>query len=236
MTPVSSAPPVPPVTAVPLSLQRLVVVSAGLSQPSSTRLLADRLTAAVVRQLANAGGQVQVQVVELLDHAHDITTQMLRGFAGDALDEALRALSAADGAIAVTPIYTASYSGLFKSFLDILEPTALTGLPVLLAATGGTERHSLALEYAMRPVFHYLHATTMPTAVYAATGDWGGSDSGASTGLTGRIDRAAAELAREMLRSDRDRVARAPDPLALPIGFDPVGVGTAAGRSGLASR
>ncbi|WP_181008696.1 NAD(P)H-dependent oxidoreductase, partial [Streptomyces sp. SM12] len=84
------------------------------------------------------------------------------------------AVTSADALIAVTPVYNASYSGLFKSFFDLVDPTALAGTPVIVAATGGTPRHSLVLDHAMRPLFGYLRALTVPTGVYAATADWGG--------------------------------------------------------------
>ncbi len=67
-------------------------------------------------------------------------------------------MTGADGVIAVTPVFTASYSGLFKSFFDLIDPTALTGTPVLIGATGGTARHSLVLDHALRPLFAYLRA------------------------------------------------------------------------------
>jgi len=208
----------------------ITVVTAGLSQPSSTRLLADRLAQAVVARLGsvdNAADRVsaEVHVVELRDLAQDITNNLLTGFAAPKLAAAIERLTASDGAIFVTPIFTTSYSGLFKSFIDVLDPDALSGMPVLLAATGGTERHSLALEYAMRPLFSYLHAVVVPTTVYAASSDWGSTgDAAAYTGgggLPERIDRAAGELA--ALVRDGDRSARVRDPFALPAGFSPVG-------------
>jgi FMN reductase len=195
--------------------RRLVVVSAGLSTPSSTRLLADRLTAAVGERV-----DVEITVIELRDLAHDITNNLLTGFAAPKLQDAIDALSTADGAIMVTPIFTTSYSGLFKSFVDVLDPDALTDLPVLIGATGGTERHSLALDYSIRPLFTYLHAVVVPTAVYAASSDWGVS-TGSTSGLGDRIDRAAGELAALMAASDRSTRVR--DPFALPAGFSPVG-------------
>jgi FMN reductase len=194
---------------------RLVVISAGLSTPSSTRLLADRLTAAVGER-----AEVETTVIELRDLAHDITNNLLTGFAAPKLQDAIDALSGADGAILVTPIFTTSYSGLFKSFIDVLDPDALTDLAVLIAATGGTERHSLALDYSIRPLFTYLHAVVVPTAVYAASSDWGVS-AGSTSGLGERIDRAATELAALMRTSDRS--SRVRDPFALPAGFSPVG-------------
>jgi FMN reductase len=179
-------------------MSKLTVVTAGLSQPSSTRLLADRLTAATQRDLAARGqASADVTVIELRDLAHDITDQLLTGFGRPALRTAIGQVTTADGLIAVTPLYSGSYSGLFKSFFDILEPGALDGQPALIAATGGTPRHSLALEHAVRPLFSYLRAVPVPTAVFAATADWG--DSGAEgRELNRRIDRAAAELAAAM--------------------------------------
>ncbi|RPE41763.1 FMN reductase [Streptomyces sp. Ag109_O5-1] len=163
---------------------KLVVVSAGLSVPSSTRLLADRLAAAVGRET-----EVQVEVVELRDLAVEIAHNFTNGFPGRKLAAALEAVTEADGLIAVTPVFTASYSGLFKSFFDVLDKEALVGKPVLIAATGGTARHSLVLEHALRPMFAYLRAVVVPTGVYAASEDWG------AEGLEDRIERAAGELA-----------------------------------------
>ncbi|MFI9809267.1 FMN reductase [Streptomyces sp. NPDC052301] len=163
---------------------KLVVVSAGLSVPSSTRLLADRLAAAVDRRTP-----VDIEVVELRDLAVEIAHNFTNGFAGKHLAAAQEAVAGADGLIVVTPVFSASYSGLFKSFFDVLEKDALVGMPVLIAATGGTARHSLVLEHALRPLFAHLRAVVVPTGVYAASEDWG------EEGLPGRIERAAQELA-----------------------------------------
>jgi FMN reductase len=103
----------------------------------------------------------------------------------------------ADGLIVVTPVYTGSYSGLFKSFFDVVENTAIEGMPMVLAATGGTERHSLVLDYQLRPMFAYLRAAPVPTAVYAASSDWGGAG-GRDGDLARRVERAAGELAAAM--------------------------------------
>jgi len=195
----------------------LVVVSAGLSQPSSTRLLADRISVATDRHLRDAGMEPQIQVVELRDHAQDLTNHLLTGFPSPLLQDVIDAVLRADGLIAVTPIFSASYSGLFKVFFDVVERDAFGGKPVLIAATGGTARHSLALEHAVRPLFAYLNAAVVPTAVYAATEDWGGGGIGADGGLVERIDRAARELAGAMVV----RVSPArDDPFADPVPFD----------------
>ncbi|BCL29883.1 CE1759 family FMN reductase [Streptomyces aurantiacus] len=166
---------------------KLVVVSAGLSVPSSTRLLGDRLAAAVVGR-APAAAPAEVEVVELRDLAVEIAHNLTTGFPGPLLGAALDAVASADGLIVVTPVFSASYSGLFKSFFDVLDRDALSGTPVLIAATGGSARHSLVLEHALRPLFAYLRAVVVPTGVYAASEDWG------AEGLAERIERAAGEL------------------------------------------
>jgi FMN reductase len=193
----------------------LVVVSAGLSRPSSTRLLADQLSAAAVGAAARLGVRLDVGVIELRDHAHDIANHLLTGFAPAPLKEALEAVEGADALVAVTPIFNAGYSGLFKSFFDVLDKDALVDKPVLIAATAGTARHALALEHALRPLFAYLRAVTVPTAVFAASDDWAGDT--ADGALRARVDRAAAELAREIERREPAAVA---DPFALTRSFE----------------
>ena len=199
-----------------MTARTIAVVSAGLSQPSSTRLLADRLAEATVRRLEEQGVEVQVRTIELRDVAKDIVNNLLAGFPSPALAEVIETVTGADGLIAVTPIFTTSYSGLFKTFFDVIDPSALDGMPILIGATGGTERHSLALEYAMRPMFTYLHGVVVPTSVYAASADWG---SGADTvkALPDRIERAAGEFA--ALVSASDRSAQVKDPFALDGDF-----------------
>ncbi|MGW0607264.1 CE1759 family FMN reductase [Streptomyces sp. NPDC002640] len=174
---------------------RLVAVSAGLSTPSSTRLLADRLAEAARERLVTDGHEVVVEVVELRELARQIADNLVTGFPPPRLAAAVDAVTRADGLIAVTPVFTASYSGLFKSFFDLIAPDALTGKPVLLAATGGTARHSLVLDHALRPLFAYLRAVTLPTAVYAASADWGAPGDDYTEGLPARTRRAAGELA-----------------------------------------
>src|SRR3954451_11299709 len=171
----------------------IAVVSGGLSNPSSTRLLADRLTAATVDALKARGDDATVEVIELREHARNLADNLVTGFPNQALRTAVDTVTGADGLIAVTPIFSASYSGLFKTFFDVLDKEALVGKPVLLGATAGTARHSLALEHAVRPLFSYLRAVAVPTAVFAAAEDWAAA--GADAALAGRIDRAAGDLA-----------------------------------------
>ena len=166
----------------------LVVVSAGTGDPSSTRLLADRLIESFGRQF----GDASVELVTLRELAHDIVDASLTGFASPRLQDVLDKVGAADGLIVATPIYKASFPGLFKSFIDVLEPDAVIGKPVLLGATGGTARHSLAIDHSLRPLFAYLQALVVPTGVFASTFDWGADGAQA---LEQRIDRASGELA-----------------------------------------
>ncbi|MEU4653258.1 CE1759 family FMN reductase [Streptomyces sp. NPDC023723] len=172
---------------------KLVVVSAGLSVPSATRLLGDRLAAAATATAAAGDASADVvRVVELRDLAVPIAHTFTSGFPEPELAEVFAAVAGADGLIVVTPVFSASYSGLFKSFFDALsggEPDALSGKPVLIAATGGTGRHSLVLDHALRPLFAHLKAVVVPTGVYAAAEDWG------AEGLDARIERAGGELA-----------------------------------------
>jgi FMN reductase len=177
-----------------MSTRTLAVVSAGLSVPSSTRLLGDRLVAAATAALGERGVAATVEVVELREHARDLADNLVTGFPNAGIRAAIDTVVGADGLIAVTPIFSASYSGLFKTFFDVLESGALTGKPVLMGATAGTARHSLALEHALRPLFAYLRAVAAPTAVFAAAEDWGGGDA-TSRALGERVERAAGELA-----------------------------------------
>jgi FMN reductase len=200
-----------------IASRSLVVVSAGLGQPSSTRLLADRLSAAVDRHLRDAGIDPTIEVIELRDHAQDLTNNLLTGFPSPGLQAVIDSVVDADGLIAVTPIFSASYSGLFKMFFDVIQKDGLAGKPSLIAATGGTPRHSLAIEHAIRPLFAYLNAAVVATGVYAAAEDWGSGGVTADGSLVDRIDRAARELATAMVASPNE--AR-PDPYQAPVPFE----------------
>ena len=188
----------------------IVVLTAGLTVPSSTRLLGDQLADAVAAAVSARGEAVAFEHVEVRELAQDLAGYMTSGgIATQRLTAVREQISQADGLIAVTPVFSASYSGLFKMMFDALDTDALNGMPVLIAATAGSARHSLVLDHAMRPLFSYLRAVMLPTGVFAATEDFG------STGLDERITRAAAELANAVVVSGSDHVAGfAPDPTA----------------------
>src|SRR5579859_4019524 len=167
---------------------RLVVVSAGTSDPSSTRMLADRVATRVTALAASHDAGVAVAVIELREIAAEITTALTSQLTGPRLQHAIDALAAADGIIAAAPVYKAGPSGLFTSFFQVLDNDLLIGKPVVLAATAGTARHALVADDQMRPLFAYLRTLTAPTSVFAAPEDW------ADPALAQRADRAAAEL------------------------------------------
>ena len=173
---------------------KIIAITAGVSNPSTTQLLSQQLAEATGTALEGAGEEVDITQVSLRDLTKPLTDFFSLGFPTGQLAKVLDQLREADAVITVTPTFKASYAGLFKMFWDIVEDEDVRGKPVLLAATGGTARHSLMVEHAMRPLFAYLGMNIMPTAVFAATDDYG-----ADLDLQPRIDRAAGELADYLL-------------------------------------
>jgi FMN reductase len=167
---------------------RLVVVSAGTSDPSSTRLLADRTAGRVAALADRRGSTVTISVIDLREISSDISSALVSQLVSPRLRQAITALGEADGIIAAAPVYKAGPSGLFTSFFHVLDNDLLIGKPVVLAATAGTARHALVTEDQMRPMFAYLRALAVPTSLFAAPEDW------SDPALNQRIDRAAAEL------------------------------------------
>jgi FMN reductase len=166
----------------------LVVVSAGTSDPSATRLLADRTAERATALAAEHGNAVTVSVIDLREIAADISTALVSQLITPKLQKAITALGTADGVIAAAPVYKAGPSGLFISFFQVLDNDLLIGKPVVLAATAGTARHALVADDQMRPLFAYLRTLAVPTSLFAAPEDW------SDPALNKRIDRAAREL------------------------------------------
>ena len=168
---------------------RIAVVSAGTSDPSSTRLLADRAADRAAAILSGNGHQVSTDVVELREISTDVSTALVAQLVKPKLQQAITVLGEADGIIASTPVYKAGASGLFTSFFDVLDNDLLIAKPVILAATAGTPRHALVADDQMRSMFAYLRTLTVPTSLFAAPEDW------SDPALNERIERAAFELA-----------------------------------------
>lgn len=167
---------------------RLVVVSAGTSDPSTSRMLADRVAQRVSSLAGSRGHDVSVQVIDLRELATEIASALVSQLIGPKLGSALSALGAADGIVASTPVYKAGASGLFTSFFQVLDNDLIIGKPVVLAATAGTGRHALVVDSQLRELFAYLRALAVPTSLFAAPEDWN------DAGLNGRVERAAVEL------------------------------------------
>jgi len=163
-------------------------------------MLADQIAAAVRSQVGKRGEGLEVEFVEIREYAQDLANYMTSHVPSAHLQTVQEKISAADALVAVTPVFSASYSGLFKMFIDALSTDSLNGMPVLIAATAGTARHQLVLDFAMRPLFTYLRATVMPTGVFAATEDFGGGDGG--QGMVPRVERASSELAGYIVRTE----------------------------------
>jgi len=167
---------------------RLAVISAGTSDPSSSRLLANRIADRSSELAACHGRTVTSSVIELREISADICTALISQLITPRLQTAITTLREADGIIASTPVYKAGPSGLFTAFIDILDDDLIIARPVVLAATAGTARHALVVDDQMRSMFAYLRALTIPTSLFAAPEDWGDPD------LNKRIDRAAVEF------------------------------------------
>jgi FMN reductase len=167
---------------------KLAVVSAGTSDPSSTRLLAERTAERTVALADGRQNTVTVSVIDLRELAADISTALVSQLITPKLREAVDALGEADGIIASAPVYKAGPSGLFTSFFHVLDNDLLIGKPVVLAATAASARHALVVDDQMRPLFAYLRTLTAPTSLFAAPEDWG------DPALNTRIERAAREL------------------------------------------
>jgi FMN reductase len=167
---------------------RVVVVNAGVSDPSSTKMLADRLSLRVEAAAQRDGRTVETQHLDLRELLPELSGALASGHLGPKFTAAIEKLADADGIIATAPVYKAGPSGLFTSFFQVLDNDLLIAKPVVLGATAGTARHALVVDEQMRSMFAFLRTMTAPTSVFAATEDW------QDKALGKRIDRAAREL------------------------------------------
>lgn len=152
-------------------------------------MLASLMRKHLEKQYFETGQGVQFNEINLREHTHAIMDSLTVGFPSGELASKIHKLEESDGLIAVTPIFLASMSGLFKTFFDTLGQDALKSKPTLLGATAGTSRHTLALEHSVKPMFSYLKASVTPTSVFAATEEWG-----QSTHIEERASTASKEL------------------------------------------
>ena len=177
---------------------RIVAVVGNPGALSRTKVLDQAITDRLVAALAPHLG-VQLQVLEIAVLAPSI------GSVSNARDlppegaAALQAIETADLIVAATPVYKGSYTGLFKHLFDLLDPEALVGRPVLLAANGGSDRHALVVDHQVRPLFAFFRALTLPSAVYAAESDFDGYAL-RSGPLLSRIDEAVRQAVHQFIR------------------------------------
>lgn len=177
---------------------RIVAVVGNPGDRSRTKVLAQAITDRLLASLA-AHVSVHLQVLEIARLAPSIGRV---SFASELPPEgaaALRAIESADLIVAATPVYKGSYTGLFKHLFDLLDPEALVGRPVLLAANGGSDRHSLVVDHQVRPLFAFFRALTLPSAVYASEIDFDGY-SLRSGPLLARIDEAVLQATHQLVR------------------------------------
>jgi FMN reductase len=145
----------------------IVAISGGLNAPSKTEALLQTL----VERLAKAI-PIQVHFIKFSEIAPLLGGAIYRNQLPQQVQDHLAAVENADALIVGTPVYRASFTGLFKHFFDFIEQNALIDVPVLLAASGGSERHALVLEHQLRPLFSFFQAQTLPIGVYATDRDF----------------------------------------------------------------
>lgn len=150
-----------------MTLPTLVAFSGNFSRPSRTRALVEATVAAVARRYP-----VAAEVYDLADLGASLgTARKLSELDADAT-AVVEAIVAADVLVVGSPVYKGTYTGLFKHLFDLLDPVALAGKPVVLTATGGSERHALVIEHQLRPLFSFFAAHTLPSGIFAVDRDF----------------------------------------------------------------
>lgn len=208
---------------------KVLAISAGMGQPSATRMLVDRLSAATVKHAGAAGLELDepIEVIELRDIATELMSSEISRVPSPRVAGAIESVEAADTLIVVSPIYNTQPAALLSLFFEVADDAILRGKPVLLGATGGTARHSLAIDRALLPLFHYLHALVVPTSIFAATDDWGSPASldkrtedaaGSFVGLLAM--RAGVPNTDELSGSDTDKASHGDDDFELENDFE----------------
>ena len=146
---------------------RLVAVSGGLQRPSKSAALAEHLLDLIADEIP-----CEQRLVDLGQLAPAFAGTVWRSQLPDAVERELAAVEQADVLVVATPVYRGSYTGLFKHFFDFIHQDALIDKPILLAATGGSERHALVIDHQLRPLFSFFQARTLPLGVYATDQDF----------------------------------------------------------------
>jgi FMN reductase len=154
----------------------VVTINGSTSEISKTGVLLDLALDTFQEKIALRGFEVERTAIEMRSLRTDLASADNEEELSDVARKAIAALTAADLVIVGTPIYKASYSGMFKLFFDFVDRYAIANKPVLLTATGGTDRHALAIDTALRPLFGYFQAHVAPVGIYASGSDFAGYD------------------------------------------------------------
>ena len=166
---------------------RIVGVTGSLQAPSKTITLVESITADLAQRLA-----AEVRLIKVNELGPSFAGALSRAEVSPEVEAALGAIETADVLVVASPVYRASFTGLFKHLFDFVDQFSLVDTPVLLAATGGSERHALILEHQFRPLFSFFQALTLPVGVYAHDSDF--TDYRISSPrLVDRIDKAVAK-------------------------------------------
>ena len=178
-----------------MSRPRVVIFSGNTRRPSRSRALAEALGAEVGRRVP-----VDLKIYDILDAGPGFGSALVRNDLPLPAARIVDEIEGADALIVGTPVYKGAYTGLFKHLIDFIGPEQLAGKPVALTATGGGARHALVVEHALRPLFGFFAAFTIPTAVYGSDADFAATDEGtgyvvADPGIRTRLSSAANELA-----------------------------------------
>ena len=146
---------------------KTVIVSGSASRPSRTLLLAEQISGALGQHL-----DLDLHVVDIAEVGSELGRALTRAELSESAERALALVESAQILIAATPVYRGSYTGHFKHLFDLIEQDALVDVPVILAATGGGERHCLVIEHQLRPLFAFLQAFAVPVGIYASHTDF----------------------------------------------------------------
>lgn len=172
-----------------MSTLNVSIVTGGLALHSSSAQLADRFKDAVKAEGSERGVNISIRTHHLSQYCYEIADFITNGYPEGELESLLAEVRDADGIITVSPTFQGSVSGLFKSFWDLVSTDDLAETPLVVGATGGSPRQSMVLDYAMRPLFTFLHADVVPTGVYATP-----TDLSATETLRDRVAAAAREF------------------------------------------
>jgi len=182
-------------------LRRVVGFSGNIQRPSRTR----NLVSSTIERISNRY-KIESKVYDLLDVLPELGLALRRNEASEKVSKILDAVECADILVVGTPVYKGSYTGLFKHFFDLVVPERLAGVPVVITATGGGDRHALMVEHQLRPLFGFFAAHTIATAVYASEKDFSDGQL-SSESVISRIESAVRDLAPWLEENDGRKAA-----------------------------